>query len=213
MIKETNTLKNLYSTVSFSVCEKGERIMKVLKVLLISVLLFQASPAIAAEQNWYLGAQIGQALLIGDSSDRVDDGISWGMFGGYRINSNVSLDAALFYSSHDDEVGDPGDYTINMLSFTFGPQFSAVMRRNVELYAGSGLGIYTIDFTYEPEGEPKTPRDETDGESGIYGCAGMNFLLKKNMHLGFDVRYHHVFEDEVFDGDMITMMVRLGFNL
>ena len=187
--------------------------MKAVKVLLIGALLLQASPAIAAAQNWYLGAHLGQALLSGDSSDRVDDGISWGIFGGYRVNRNVCLDAALFYSSHDDEVEDPGAYTINMLSFTFGPQFSTMVGRYVELYAGGGFGIYAIDFTYEPEGEPGTPRDETDGESGIYGCAGMNFSLTKNMYLGFDVRYHHVFEDEVFDGDMITMMVRLGFDL
>ena len=187
--------------------------MKVLKVLLIGVLLLQATASIAAAQNWYLGAQLGQALLLGDSRDRVDDGISWGMFGGYRVNSHVRLDAALLYSSHDDEVQDLGDYTINILSFTFGPLFSTVVRKNVQLYGGGGLGIYVIDLTYEPEAQPGTPRDETDGESGIYACAGINFPLRENRYLGIDVRYHHVFEDELLEGDMITMLVRLGFDL
>ncbi len=187
--------------------------MKAVMVLLVGALLLPGSPAIAAAQNWYIGAQLGQALLTGDSADKVDDGISWGLFGGYRVNSTVRLDAALFYSSHDDEVEDPGDYTIKILSFTFGPQFSTAVGKNVELYAGGGFGIYSIDLKYEPEAQPGTPRDEADGESGIYGCAGMNFLLRDNMYLGIDVRYHHVFEDEVLDGDMITMMVRLGFDL
>ena len=187
--------------------------MKLLKILLIGALLLPVPQAIMAAESWYLGVQLGQAILNGDAGNMADDGISLGTFAGFRFNSHLSLETALLYPSHDDEVEDPGDYTIDMLSFTFGPKFSTPVGRNVELYAGGGLGIYIVDLKYAPEGQPGTPRKEDDGESGIYGCAGINFPMKEHMRIGIDFAYHHVFENEVLDGDMITMTVRLGFDL
>jgi len=165
-----------------------------------------------AGNDFYVGAQVGYDVLTGNAGNEIDDGVSLGIFGGYMISEGISLEAGLTFSRHDDEPKKVGDETLDVISVLFGPRFIYYCK-DMRVYMDTGFGIYNCDYKYRPELGLGYPRDESDFESGIYGGIGMDFPVSGRIHVGLDLKYHHVFDDEVLDGDMLAPVFRVEVTL
>lgn len=181
------------------------------RLILIVILSLVLPGALCAESHFYGGIQLGYAVLTGDAGREMDDAFSPGIFLGHDLAKNTSIEASLMYSSHDDEVPDIGDYSMDVISLLFGPRFTYPLD-TLAMYFGTGPGVYRVHYKYKPEFIPGIPRDETDVEFGVYLDLGFVFRLKEGRRLGFDMRYHHVIENELLDGDMMTIGVRVVFD-
>lgn len=171
-------------------------------ILCASILFFLSAQAsgLCAEDG-YLGVQLGPQLLTSDSAD-ADSAAAFGIYGGYRLDKLLSLEASLTTGTHDVDYG--GDLTIT--SILFGPRLSDQVDRNLVLYAGAGLGIYPIDYEYRYY-------DDSETEAGLYLGVGLEFLLKGNYRAGMDLKYHVLFDDDNVDSDIVTFMLRLGLDI
>ena len=168
----------------------------------VAVLLLSAGPLHAAD-NLYAGIQLGSEFLT-DSHDDMDDAVAFGIYGGYRLDRMVSLEANLTTATHD--IDGPGDAEISVTSLLFGPRLSSQAGRSVNLYADAGLGIHFLDYEY-------SVYDDSDTEMGIYLGAGMEFPLQRGINMGLDFKYHILFDDDLLDSDLVTLLVRVGFSL
>ena len=172
-------------------------------LILVTTAWVLLSPLMAsAADRWYVGMLLGSEFFTSDAGDYLDDGFAYGVFGGYRLDRQISLEASLSTASHDYDVYHHGE--VDVTSLVFGPRFSGMVGRSVELYGGAGLGLYHIE---------DDPRDETDTQSGLYLGGGIDFLLPQAMRLGLDFKYHALFDNNPLDGDIVTFVVRLGFDL
>lgn len=177
--------------------------MKKISVISIVALVLLMSGPLHAVDNWYAGIQLGAEALT-DSDDDVDDAVAFGVYGGYHLDRLVSLEANLLTATHDiDGFGDP---EIDITSVLFGPRLSAQAGRNVSLYAGAGLGIYFLDYE-------NRDYDDSETETGLYLGAGMDFPLQRGITMGLDFKYHLLFDDDMIDSDLVTLLVRVGFDL
>ncbi|HQI01339.1 MAG TPA: porin family protein [Deltaproteobacteria bacterium] len=148
----------------------------------------------------YLGIQLGPQFLT--SEDDVDTAAAFGIYGGYRFDKLLSLEASLTTGNHDVDPG--GDLTIT--SILFGPRLSQQVDRSLVVYAGAGLGIYPIDYD-------GYLFDDSETETGIYLGAGVEFPLNGNFKAGLDLKYHVLLDDDTIDSDIVTFMVRLGLDI
>jgi hypothetical protein len=172
------------------------------------VILFLALPARA--DTFSAGLILGYAVLTGDAGDVSDDGLCYGAYVDYFIDPSIAIEGAVLFSRHDDVVDDEGSHTVDVLSFLLGPRF---------MFSGSkmtpsisfGPSLYTIDYEFEPENGPGTPKKDDDTEAGLFASAGIRFPVTRSLSLSFDLTYHYVFNTDVLDGDMITSTIALGF--
>lgn len=171
---------------------------KTATIICASVFIFLSTQAAGlCADNGYLGIELGPQFLT--SEDDVDTAVALGIYGGYRLDKLLSLEAALTTGTHDVDPG--GDVTIT--SILFGPRVSQQVDRNLVVYAGAGLGLYPIDWDYR----------DSDTEAGIYLGAGMEFPLNGNFRAGLDLKYHVLLDDNTVDSDIVTFMVRLGLDI
>ena len=167
-------------------------------VFCASVLFFLSSQSAGfCADEGYVGVQLGPQLLT--SEDDVDTAVAFGVYGGYRFDKMLSLEASLSTGTHDVDPG--GDLTIT--SILFGPRISQQVDRNLVLYADGGLGIYPIDWDY----------GDSETETGLYLGVGMEFPLNGQFRAGLDLKYHVLLDDDTLDSDMVTLMVRLGLDI
>ncbi|MCD6571362.1 MAG: porin family protein [Deltaproteobacteria bacterium] len=181
-------------------------------ITLCLLILASFSSMAYADNGFYAGAQLGYAVLTSDAASEMDDGVSLGIFGGYMISEDISLEATAAFSRHDDEPKKCGDHSLDVISVLFGPRFIYYFK-DMRVYMDAGFGIYNCDYKYRPELLPGYPRDENDFESGIYGGIGMDFPISGRIHVGLDLKYHHVFDNELLDGDMLTPVFRIEVAL
>jgi len=178
-------------------------------VVVQALCLIMASSALAGQ--FTLGTCLGYNAPTGEAGKQVDDGVAYGMYAAYAINSTVSVELNAVYSSHDDVVDERGAYTIDMWSFLIGPKVGFPYR-GMLLALTLGLGFYPLDLHFEPEGTGKTPRRDDDTESGVYIGGAIDVPLGSAVVLGFDVRYHALFNTDIMDGDMLSTQVRIGYQ-
>ncbi|OQC29419.1 MAG: hypothetical protein BWX71_00124 [Deltaproteobacteria bacterium ADurb.Bin072] len=172
--------------------------MKKITLLALACCILTAGQAFAAS-GLYLGLQLGPEFITDD--DGYDDAIAYGIYGGYNLDQLLSLEASLTRSNHDPEHNDFND--IDNTALLFGPRLNAQMARGVNLYGGAGLGMYFLDWD-----------DDSETETGLYIGAGVDFPIQSNVNLGLDLKYHAMFDsDDTIDSDLVTLMVRVGFNL
>lgn len=181
------------------------------KTIGIMVILCLVSLQSAQAGRFCIGPTLGYDVLTGSAGRRADDGVAYGLTAGYRLNATVDLEVAAAYSTHDDVVDDRGASTLNIWSCTIGPKV-AFPWRDMRLYATAGVGIYPLDFKFEPEGTGLPARRDDDTESGIYGGIGIDMPLSATLRLGIGLTYHHIFNDNILDGDMIGTQVRLSYE-
>lgn len=177
--------------------------MKQLTVIPVTVLALMLACPLHAAGPWYAGVQLGPELVT-DSDADVDNAAAYGVYGGYRLDRLVSLESSLTTSSHD--IEGVGGADLNITSLLLGPRLNGYASGGVNLYVGAGLGIHFLDFDYRGG-------DDSETETGLYLGAGMEFPLQRGMSLGFDFKYHVLFDDDDFDSDLVTLMFRLGFDL
>ncbi len=158
--------------------------------------------------NGYLGIQLGPEFLTSDDHGTIDDGIGVGIYGGYRFDKTVSVEAALTTASHDVDYG--GDLQIT--SLMIGPRVSGMINKDVIVYGGAGFGFYDVDYEYYDHYHSHVHHD-TETETGLYLGGGMEILLKNKFRCGLDVKYHAMFDDDELDSDLITLMFRVGLDL
>jgi len=183
--------------------------VKKLLVIVQAFCLIMASSAPAGQ--FTLGPCLGYNAPTGDAGRQVDDGFAFGIHAAYAVSSTASVELNAIYSSHDDVVDDRGAYTIDMWSFLIGPRLGFPWR-DMLLSFSVGLGFYTVDLRFDPENTGKTPRRENDTESGAYIGGGIDVPLGSMVVLGFDVKYHALFNTDVLDGDMLSTHVRVGYQ-
>ena len=175
--------------------------MKKQSIILGALILFSFalfSPA-HAESNLYAGLQLGPEFLTDDDDNSLDDAFAFGVYGGFRFDRQLALEASLTTASHD---GD-GHYELDVTSLLFGPRLSGQINRNMNIYGGVGLGIYFLDYEWGPY-------DDSDTEPGMYLGGGIEFPLQNNIKVGMDFKYHVIFDNEI-DTDLMTLLLRVGF--
>ena len=147
--------------------------------------------------NWYAGLQLGPEFLANNTKDKWDNAAAFGVYGGYRLDRQLSLEGSMTAANHDGR----GDSDLAITSLLFGPRLTAPVNRNLNLYGAVGLGIYFLD---PDEGNSRS-------EGGIYLGAGMEFPLQQGIKIGMDFKYHVLFDNHPLDSDLVTILLRLGF--
>jgi opacity protein-like surface antigen len=183
---------------------KGDHAMKKLFIMTVAFVFSILSLPVngVCASNWYVGLELGPQFLTSDDGDNVDNALAYGIYGGYRFDRMLSLEAALTTGEHDVDGG--GDLTIT--SILFGPRLSSQVSKNLVIYGDVGFGIYPIDYE-------RRFYDDSETETGIYLGAGMEFPLQQSIRLGLDFKYHALFDDDTIDSDLVTLMFRVGFDL
>lgn len=173
---------------------------KICMITAVLCALISAGPALAAS-NVYVGVQLGPEFLT-DDDNGLDDAFAYGVYGGYRLDRLLSLEASLTRATHDAERH--SDVEVDNTALLFGPRLDANAGRGVNLYADAGLGMYFFD---PDEGD-------SENETGLYLGAGVEFPIQSNVKLGLDFKYHAMFDSEdSIDSDLVTLLFRLGFDL
>ena len=177
--------------------------MKIQSIILGAVILFSfalQAPVHAAANNFYGGIQLGPEFLTDNGDNSLDDAFAFGVYGGYRFDRQLALEASLTTASHD------GDHNseLNVTSLLFGPRLTGQINPNMNVYGGVGLGIYFLDYEWGRY-------HHSDTESGMYLGGGIEFPLQNNIKLGMDFKYHVIFDNNSVDSDLMTLLMRVGF--
>ena len=171
-------------------------------IILGVVILFSftlQAPVHAAANNFYAGIQLGEEFLTDNDDNNLDDAFAFGVYGGYRFDRQLALEANLTTASH--EGGHNSE--LNVTSLLFGPRLTGQINPNMNVYGGVGLGIYFLDYEWGPY-------DDSETESGMYLGGGVEFPLQNSIKLGIDFKYHLIFNDDI-DTDLMTLLFRVGF--
>jgi hypothetical protein len=151
------------------------------------------------DRGFYAGAGIGQFNVEIDGLDGIDEAIndldaddmSWKIFGGYRLNPFISLEAAYvnFGEPGDDfsSGGASGDYNLQISGFA--PFVVGTLPVGpVELSARVGYYFYDleVDADLDDLGGDVFSSDDS-GEDVAYGVGvGMTFLQRLNAKLEYE---------------------------
>ena len=171
-------------------------------VFIIAQLL--CSPALVAEEKqaeqntgFYIGLGLGESQFDDDGyfdRQNMDDSEFAGkLYGGYRLNPYLSLEATLTgmgtykatsYSSEiNSDFGVLGFSVLGQLPLPYGMAIYGEL--------GFGVGTITQEVTYvTPAGRLVTDDDSGDGVAGIYG-AGWRIIPPNLRLLEFRVRWQH----------------------
>ena len=117
-----------------------------LTLVLIAIVLFAASPAMAG--SWYIGGGL-DFVSVGDELNSIDSGVGLVFDFGYRFSPNMALDMSLSSSAHE-EVG----YDIDYGRFSIGPKF-IFPTESFDPFVTVGLMSHVIDYeliNYEIDG-------------------------------------------------------------
>lgn len=177
-------------------------------MLLLFLILFSALPARA--ETFSAGLILGYAVLTGDAGDVSDDGLCYGAYADYFIDPAIAIEGTVLYSQHDDVVDYEGSHTVDVFSFLLGPKF-VFPRPKMTPYISFGPSLYTVDYKFDPEGGPGTPKKDDDTEAGLFASAGIGLPVTRKMTLSFNLTYHYIFNTDVLDGDMVTSTIAFGF--
>jgi opacity protein-like surface antigen len=171
-------------------------------IILGALILFSfalQAPAHAAN-SLYAGVQLGSEFLTDDGDNSLDNAFAFGVYGGYRFDRQLALEASLTTASHDGV----GNSNLNVTSLLFGPRLTGQINPKMNVYGGVGLGIYFLDYEWGPYDDSKT-------ESGLYLGGGIEFPLQNSIKLGMDFKYHVIFDHNSVDSDLMTLLLRVGF--
>lgn len=153
----------------------------------------------AHAENGYVGLSIGNTDL---DLPGFDDGSSLAIYGGYRINRNLAVEASYI------DFGDSSDniapvWTLNATGVTFSALGIAPVSENLDLFGKIGLLMW--DATLDEAGTGQIATDE--GNDFIYGL-GASVSLAQGFGLAVE---YQTFELDDIDGSNISFGVRYNF--
>jgi Outer membrane protein beta-barrel domain len=193
---------------------------RVITTAALLALMGAGTAAQAADENdsgFYVGAGVGQFNVQIDDVDDTDEAIqklddddnSWKLFGGYRFNPYLSLEAAYidFGGPEDSFEGSGSDnhYKLDISgfapyiigSFPIGP---------VELFAKAGYYFYDVDITADLD-DPDIDSSSSE-EDFLYGFGvGATFFE----HLNARLEYEKIDSDLVDDADALWLSAAWRF--
>ncbi|HEY5810899.1 MAG TPA: outer membrane beta-barrel protein [Povalibacter sp.] len=166
------------------------------------------------DKGFYAGAGIGQFNVKIDDIDDTDDAIerlddddtAWKLFGGYRFNPYLSVEAAYIDfgapSDRFDTSGSSGDYKVELSGFA--PYIIGTLPLGpVELFAKAGYYFYDVDVTadFDDLGDDVFSSSDS-GEDFLYGVGiGATFFD----HLNARLEYEKIDSNDVDDADALWL--------
>ena len=186
-----------------------------------------ASPALAKDDSWYIGAEFG-SMLVEDSEFDVNDGASthevnhdYGFdgggyvgydFGGFRLEAEVSYRQADLDSVEAGPTGLPvgggvvapaGIYTVggdaSALSFMLNGLLDFGDDDGLQGYVGGGIGVARTSYEVTPFANFSSTVDDSDSGLAYQALAGIRAPLTDSIDVGLRYRFFRATEVELVD--------------
>jgi opacity protein-like surface antigen len=156
----------------------------------------------------------GFAMPSGDFGDVFDGGFGFGLNIAHGISRSVLISAGVAYHGFDGE-GFDADASITPVTLNLDAILPSSGR--IKPWIGGGIGFYNVDVDTGPIvipafGTVSGSIDETN--FGINLGAGFGAPAGASGVWGLGIKYHHVFEGDIFDEtEFLTLQVGYGFFL
>ncbi len=156
----------------------------------------------------------GFATPSGDFGDVFDGGFGFGLNVAHGVSRSVLLSVGVAYHGFDGE-GFSGDASITPATINIDAILPSSGR--IKPWVGGGIGLYNIDADFGAIVVPvfgviSGSVDETN--FGINLGAGFGAPAGERGVWGLGIKYHHVFEGDIFDNtEFLTLQVGYGFFL
>lgn len=188
-------------------------------IVLLTVLTTMVLPAAATAKNarhprdWYGGdSYTGEAYSNGyatlrlglfmpdDDLGLLDDGVAIGGAIGSNFNRNFALEIGLDYTAANldegyayYEYGHVGDAYVTTLGIPVTARFIVPVSRNVDLFAGVGLGLYFSDIEFDDGYNDDNGFDDTS--LGCHTLIGTDIKMNPAMALTMELKYTDIDRD------------------
>jgi hypothetical protein len=185
------------------------KLKRVVIILAVGLLFVLPSAAWGDEAQNYVTAGVGYYFYTGDIEDDTElDGAFIGELSyGRYFHPNFVLEAGVGYI-HDDHQGDElQGYPFTLTAIGVYPV------EKVRLLGGGGIGVYPMNF------DGVVNDVKIHGEDTVFGghvLMGLHWYLRPSGFIGLEGKYLFIekakFEDEKFELDGFTMILKLGFR-
>ncbi len=185
------------------------KLKRVVIILAVGLLFVLPSAAWGDEAQNYVTAGVGYYFYTGDIEDDTElDGAFIGELSyGRYFHPNFVLEAGVGYI-HDDHQGDElQGYPFTLTAIGVYPV------EKVRLLGGGGVGVYPMNF------DGVVNDVKIHGEDTVFGghvLMGLHWYLRPSGFIGLEGKYLFIekakFEDEKFELDGFTMILKLGFR-
>lgn len=150
----------------------------------------------SVDKKFYVGGNLG---LFVPFDDGFDVGFGPGVFGGYKFNKNISVDAEFFIFFGGTETDDLG---YNTLAFMVNPRYTYFFSddpKSIYAYASPGIGVGRLN----PTGDVADDND-LDGETGFTFQikAGAGYPINDSLDIFGQLRYFNVLDTVIDDDDL-----------
>ena len=176
--------------------------MKIATPLLLAGLLSSFSTVSQAENSIYAGLAAGVSAY---DYDDVDAGSATKLFVGYKIDTNLAIEAT-FYDSGDADITSLPGLALN----SDGLNVTAFYRANTsgnDLVAMIGGGIYNFDTTIKGPGG-----SISESSSGLSLAAGLELGLTENLALRADIDMFFGVKDFADNGNVDSIHIGVVLN-
>ncbi|WP_234002350.1 outer membrane protein, partial [Erythrobacter sp. AP23] len=220
-------LKDRYVPLGGSNSQKGETIMRKFVIGMAMASTALASPALAKDDSWYIGAEFG-AMLVEDTNLDINGGpdshavdYEYGFDGGGYVGydfGSFRLEAEVSYRSADVDsiaVGGaglpygpgavlaPGSYTaggdVNSLAFMLNGLFDFGPDDGLQGYVGGGVGVARTSYEVTPFANLASSIDDSDSGLAWQLLAGVRAPLTDNVDVGLRYRFFNAQDNELVD--------------
>lgn len=172
------------------------KIMK--KLMALAMAAAFAAPAFAGD--FYAGADVGRNKFSDSGVSVTKTGLA--VFGGYKLNENVSLEAG--YRSLMKESASQGSesVTVDLYALQFSGVFSAPVSNELSLYGRLGLNSLRGDVTYK---NGSTTINDGGNETKLLWGVGASYAFSKDVSLRVE------FQKPVKEIQILSVGVKFAF--
>jgi hypothetical protein len=155
-----------------------------------------ASPALCSTDGLYVGAEVGDVGLTGNTGLAFKNALGFGGDVGLRANSFLDVVARGMNSSHSAVLGGP---SLSLTSATVSADVRVLDIESIEVALGLGPGFYFLDNA-----------GVSSSKFGLNYGANADAVISDAVHIGITARYHQVFSSD--DYWMVGMRVGYFFS-
>ena len=181
--------------------------MKLLNKALVSVLLgsvmmmsAQAAVNYGTGQS-YAGVKVGQYRPDGDVASSIDNAVSYGVYGGYKLTPNFGIEAEYLATSEEEVYNnefEKSEYSADVYGLygTFDYEFP-----NTALYAKGRLGIakHEVDTEYTDKIVSSFSFEASGADTGVAGGLGLGYNVTPMVSV--EAMYNFYPSIDLGDGD------------